>query len=699
MPENLIGQVLFDQFRVDEFIASDGMGAVYRVWDLKRNVYLAMKMLHAEFVEEESVLRRFQREARALKKLTHPNIVPFYGYFQEGDLLIILESYINGNTLKEVLKQSEGHSLPIREALIFLKAVSAALGFAHANDVVHCDIKPGNIMLDQTGAIFLIDFGIARHAASTTTTVGVAGTHPYMAPEQIRGEALTSQTDIYALGVVLFELLTGCWPFLGNEIDAETAGATKGERIRYAHQFFPAPDPRSINPAIPVELSFVINRALEKAPEKRFVSAQEFFSACCAAAGYSAQSIPDRYPVNSLRPGVVSGPSTPIRDSPQPGTVSPVPAPQTRNRSWIAMIVGGLIVLSLLGVFFLPRLTSIFETGRASNPGEVAPQIDGTPGGKTISENSVMLTATADASLSAIPAERTPTRTPIPTNTPEPTATNTLISSLDGEPIGHIIFTCQVYKEETSNQVCVMNADGSGFRQLHSGFYGSVAPDGKSVIFVSKDAGDWDIYEMAIDGSWINQLTDGLGDFFAPEISPDGRLITAAHNANSRLGIWIMKRDGSNPHAIYISSQDSLDPTWSPDGSKILFASGVNENKQLYTMNPDGSNIQPINPNFQTRGRSDWSSNGNLIISYSGPSWSREIFIMNKDGSNLHQIGTEINSQGPGFSPDGQWITFTAYSALHYNDGCEIYIMKTDGSDSRRLTNNDYCDYQPRWGP
>jgi serine/threonine-protein kinase len=108
MPDNLIDQVLFDQFRVEQFIASGGMGAVYRVWDLKRNVHLAMKILHAEFVEDESVLRRFRFEADTLQNLTHPNIVPFYGFFHEGDLLIMLEKYIHGQTLKQMLKQASG---------------------------------------------------------------------------------------------------------------------------------------------------------------------------------------------------------------------------------------------------------------------------------------------------------------------------------------------------------------------------------------------------------------------------------------------------------------------------------------------------------------------------------------------------------------------------------------------------------------
>ena len=212
MPQNLIGTILLNQFRVDAFIAAGGMGAVYRVQDLRRNVPLAMKILHADLAEDPSIFKRFRREANALKKLAHPNIVTCYGLEQTPDFAFLLEAYIDGPTLKDIMRYRGGMPFPIPEALAYLKALGAALGYAHANGVVHCDIKPGNVILDRGGAIYLTDFGIARHAESTTTTLATAGTPAYMAPEQIRGEAVTPATDVYALGVLLFELLTGQRP-------------------------------------------------------------------------------------------------------------------------------------------------------------------------------------------------------------------------------------------------------------------------------------------------------------------------------------------------------------------------------------------------------------------------------------------------------------------------------------------------------
>lgn len=301
MSANLVGQTLLNRFYVEEFIDVGGMGTVYRVWDRKMNVYLAMKVLHADLADDPSVLKLFDREANALKKLAHPNIVPFYGIPKDADPPFLLERFIDGPSLKDILKERRPQPLPVEEALIYLKALCAALGYAHVHGVVHCDVKPGNVMVDKGGNIYLTDFGIARHADSTTTTIAGAGTAEYMAPEQIRGEAVSAATDIYALGVVLFEMLTGRKPFLGDEKGTESAGQTKNERIRYAHLMTPPPNPRAYNAGIPESLAQVILKALEKDPERRYASTQELLFACCEALGISPTSLPDRIEVRGSK--------------------------------------------------------------------------------------------------------------------------------------------------------------------------------------------------------------------------------------------------------------------------------------------------------------------------------------------------------------------------------------------------------------
>jgi serine/threonine protein kinase len=294
MATNILGQTLLNQFRVDQFIASGGMGAVYRVYDLKRSVNLAMKVLHADLAEDSLFVRRFQREAEALQSLAHPHIVPFYGLYQAEDFAFLLEAYIDGQTLKEMIEKRRGQPFSLMEALTILKAVCAALGYAHVNQVIHRDVKPANIMLDRGGNIYLTDFGIAQNLSSTTS-LSYAGTPAYMAPEQIRGEKPSAATDVYAVGAMFFEMLTGRRPFLGNEQGTETAGESTTQRIFFAHLHAPIPDPCSLNPSLPPVLRGVIAKALEKEPSQRFSGTQEFFNTCLEALDLTPGEVPDRW--------------------------------------------------------------------------------------------------------------------------------------------------------------------------------------------------------------------------------------------------------------------------------------------------------------------------------------------------------------------------------------------------------------------
>lgn len=271
---------------------------------------------------------------------------------------------------------------------------------------------------------------------------------------------------------------------------------------------------------------------------------------------------------------------------------------------------------------------------------------------------------------------------------------------------GKIVFTCQVNKITATDQICIMNADGSGFRQLTGDpvrhYYPSVSPDGTSVVYAAfREQNVYEIYELDLGDGSVNRLTNRIGINNAPEISPDGRAIAFMRgNPNTQQNqIWVMERNGDNPENI--PGALGWDPTLSPDGKQVLFASDREGSVQLFTVSLKGNAIKRISNLAAIRGRSDWSPDGQFIVTYSGEPWNRELFRMNIDGSNPRQITPPGgNSQGPSISPDGNWIVFTAYFD-HYGDdhGCEIYIIRIDGTDLRRLTNNGYCDYQPRWGP
>jgi len=289
---------------------------------------------------------------------------------------------------------------------------------------------------------------------------------------------------------------------------------------------------------------------------------------------------------------------------------------------------------------------------------------------------------------------------------------------LTGDPIpaplptdglaGHIVFTCQMFKAQYSEQVCIMNADGTGYRRLTTEngvrhFYPSLAPDGKSMLYSQfREQNIYEIYEYQLSDGSVNQLTDKIGLATAPDVSPDGKSITFMRwtAANNQYQVWLMDRDGKN--AARVAKVLGWDPTWSPSGEQILFAATDTDGRnQLFVVNKDGSSQHKISDLPSIRGRSDWSPDGKYIVTYSGAPWNREVYVMNADGSGVRQLTpTGGNSQGPSFSPDGKWVVFTAYFDKYGDDhGCEIYVIRVDGSDLRRLTNNNYCDYQPRWGP
>ena len=284
---------------------------------------------------------------------------------------------------------------------------------------------------------------------------------------------------------------------------------------------------------------------------------------------------------------------------------------------------------------------------------------------------------------------------------------NVPLPSSGDELSGHIVFTCQLFKVQAMDQICIMDADGSGMRRLTTEnnkrhYYPSLAPDGQSVLYTSyREPNVYEIYRLDLNDGSVDQLTDKLGVLTAPEFSPDGMSVAFARG-NPESGsyqIMVMNRNGRDAGSI--PGVAGWDPTWSPDGSQILFASGVAGAAQLFVVDRNGGDLRQISNLPALRGRSDWSADGQFIVTYSGPAWNREVYIMNADGSNARQLTPRGgNSQGPSFSPDGKWVTFTAYFDNYGDDhGCEIYIIRIDGTDLRRLTNNDYCDYQPRWGP
>lgn len=265
---DLTGQTI-GPYRLVEKLGTGGMAEVYKAYQPRLDRYVAIKFIRPEFAADEGFRSRFEREAKAIARLSHPNIVHIYDFGEEGNLYYLVMEYIDGGTLKERLAvlNSAGETMEWGEVCRIARQVGEALDYAHQQGIVHRDVKPANVMLTADGRAVLNDFGIARMVGATsglTQTGTTVGTPAYMSPEQIRGEQIGPSSDLYSLGVVLYEMLTGRVPF-----SADTPLA-----IMYKQLNDPIPLPRTLNPALPQATEAVVLRALAKEPADRYPSGQ-----------------------------------------------------------------------------------------------------------------------------------------------------------------------------------------------------------------------------------------------------------------------------------------------------------------------------------------------------------------------------------------------------------------------------------------
>jgi serine/threonine-protein kinase len=275
----MIGDVIADRYEVLEVVGAGGMSSVYKAHDqlLERNV--ALKVLHARFGDDAEYVERFRREARAVAQLSHPNIVTVIDRGEADGHQFIVFEFIDGENLKELVERTG--PLPVRRAVELALAIAEGLCFAHEHGIVHRDVKPQNVLLNGDGEAKVTDFGIARsldveHGVTQTGTV--LGTSNYLSPEQATGQPVTPATDIYSLGVVLYELLTGDVPFSGDNFVA----------VAIKHRDEAVPDITELRPDVPLRLAAAMECALEKDPARRFPTMRDFATAlrgCMAQLG------------------------------------------------------------------------------------------------------------------------------------------------------------------------------------------------------------------------------------------------------------------------------------------------------------------------------------------------------------------------------------------------------------------------------
>ena len=346
-------RLLGSRYEIGETLGYGGMAEVHRGRDVRLGREVAVKVLRADLARDPSFQARFRREAQAAASLNHPAIVAVYDTGEEdvyGNQPYIVMEYVEGRTLRDVLK-IEGRLMP-RRAMEMVADVCAALDFSHRNGIIHRDIKPGNVMITRTGAVKVMDFGIARavadNAATVTQTAAVIGTAQYLSPEQARGENVDARSDVYSTGVLLFELITGHPPFTGDSPVA----------VAYQHVRENPPPPSTINPDVPPELDAIVLKAMAKNPANRYQSAGEMRADLIRAINgrpVEAEPVMTADEVTT----VLGGPRTGQYPAGYgTGATRPPTAPPKKDRSpwfWVGIIAAALLVIAA-GTFGIVQL-------------------------------------------------------------------------------------------------------------------------------------------------------------------------------------------------------------------------------------------------------------------------------------------------------------------------------------------------------
>jgi serine/threonine protein kinase/Tol biopolymer transport system component len=670
LPLLAAGTVLAGRFRIIRFVAEGGMGEVYEAEDLELHERLGIKTLRSEVLQQPNAIERFKREVQLARKVSHPNVCRIFDLYRDksngSEVVFVTMEFLRGETLAERIKH-QGR-MDTQEALPLITQMASALGAAHQVGIVHRDFKPGNVVLvnGATEARAVVtDFGlafrevnIAEHSQSgplwhSISAPGMSyGTPAYMAPEQVEGRPATSASDIYALGLVMYEMVTGARPFTG---DTPMSAAVR-------RLVEPPPTPRKFDPKLSPVWEFIILKCLEREPDKRFRTPQEV--------------------VNSL-----SDVQVPMSKYFLRRVVT------RRTRRWILATAVALVICLLLAlagaIWYLsrplppPRITEytqITHDGRRK-------LLAGTDGSRLyftrFSPTSVAQVGVKGGEISDLPVSIPRLKGLMDIS---PDGSNALLSS---------------FQSRDADGAWVVPILGGAAKRLPDGS-ANFSPDGDSVVYTTVGG---DIFMVRTDGTETHKLASvpAHTNAFNFRWSPDGKVIRFSKDSpvssDSPFKLWEMSADGTGMHPLLSSGNKLISQwggTWTPDGNFYVF----NADTQIWALAERRGLFRkaPSLPIQLTNGPIDWgrpipSRDGTKIFAV-GATVRGELSLIDPKTGNLQPFLGGISAEFATFSPDGNYVAYASFPED------TLWRANRDGSNRMQLTGPTAgCVLNPRWSP
>ncbi|MBW3565537.1 MAG: serine/threonine-protein kinase [Acidobacteria bacterium] len=664
-------------YQIVSRLGAGGMGEVYRALDTRLDRSVAVKVLPSDTSGDEKANARFQREAKLISQLSHPNICALYDIGRSNETTYIVMELIDGETLGSRLQRGP---LPLREIFPCAIQIADALDRAHRTGVIHRDLKPGNVMLTRGGAK-LLDFGLARainpvvaeddptQAAPLTSAGMVVGTLPYMAPEQLHGRETDERSDIFAFGALLYEMITGRRAFHASSSASLVAQILEHE----------PPAPSSLQPITPAALERVVMTCLEKDPERRFQCAGDL--------------------ARELR-RIETGTAIELETA---TTIGPL-----KSRPMLYGLIAAGVVVALAAA------VAGFLAGRqGTDPAPRATFTQLTFG----SGEELHPTISPDGRMFAYVKRADGQRDIFLQRTGGSSAINlTEGNQLDDEapafsPDGNLI---AFRSDRDGGGIFVMGATGESVRRLtESGFNPAWSPDGSRIVYSTERTGT----PRTVYGGgelWTVELGSGRserlfeGPALQPSWSPDGRRIAFwAGRSGGHRDIFLIDATGEPESLVNVTADAHLDwnPVWSPDGTTLYFSSERNGTMNLWRVAIDQTSgkpagaVEPLNAASPDASSISISGDGTRIL-YRSTSHYGTLERIRFDATTETVEGDGVVFDGSlpirnaAASPDGSWIAFSTSGIQE-----DVYVMAADGTDVRQLTSDASRDRGISWWP